>query len=150
MADIKSPEARSFNMSRLRCKDTKPEEYIRKRLYAEGFRYRKNYRAVTGCPDVWLPKYNLAVFIHGCFWHRHRNCKYAYSPKSRESFWESKFQRNIERDRAVRDELSQKGTRVLVIWECTIRRMIKSTEFEKECLKRICEFISSDCQDYEL
>ena len=75
MADIKSPEARSLNMSAIKSKDTKPELYLRKLLFSQGYRYRKNVRDVYGHPDIYLPKYNTAVFVHGCFWHRHNNCK---------------------------------------------------------------------------
>ena len=98
MADIKIPEERSCNMARIRSKDTKPEEYIRKKLYAMGYRYRKNSNAVFGHPDIWMPKYNVAIFVNGCYWHRHDNCRYAYIPKSRIDFWKNKFNRNVMRD----------------------------------------------------
>ena len=81
MADIKSPEDRSRNMAAIRNKDTKPEIYLRNLLFAEGYRYRKNYAKIPGHPDIYLPKYKTAIFVHGCFWHRHQGCKYAYMPK---------------------------------------------------------------------
>ena len=100
--DIKSEAERSRNMSRIRSTDTKPEVYFRKKLFAAGYRYRKNDRRLPGCPDIYLPKYRTVIFVHGCFWHRHEGCKYAYMPKSRIDFWGKKFQRNVERDREVR------------------------------------------------
>lgn len=150
MADIITPDARSLNMSKIRSKDTKIEEYIRKRLYSKGFRYKKNYKNVLGCPDVWLSKYNLAIFVHGCFWHRHNNCKLAYTPKSKVDFWEKKFQNNINRDKVVQDKLKNSGVRILIIWECTIKKMMKSSEAEEYFLKQIESFIISGINEYEI
>ena len=87
MTDIKSPEERSRNMAAIRSKDTKPEVYLRKLLFAQGYRYRKNYKKIPGHPDIYLPKYRTAIFVHGCFWHRHQGCKYAYMPYSNIEFW---------------------------------------------------------------
>jgi len=101
MADIKSPEERSLNMSKIRSKDTKPEVWFRKKLFERGYRYRKHVSYIPGHPDLWLAKYNTAIFVHGCFWHRHSNCKYAYMPKSRTEYWQEKFDRNIKRDQVV-------------------------------------------------
>ena len=98
MADIKSPEERSRNMAKIRSRDTKPEEYVRKLLFGQGYRYRKNVSNVPGHPDAWMAKHNAAVFVHGCFWHRHEGCKYAYTPKSHTDFWQNKFLKNIQRD----------------------------------------------------
>lgn len=131
MADIKSPEERSRNMSKIHSRDTKPEEYFRKKLFSNGYRYRKNSSKIIGHPDAWLSKYNTALFIHGCYWHRHDGCKYAYVPKSRIDFWTKKFTRNIERDEEVMTELKAQGVKALIIWECTIKQMMKSSEFEK-------------------
>lgn len=150
MADIKSPEERSRNMARIRSKDTKPEEYIRKKLYAMGYRYRKNSSAVFGHPDIWMPKYNVAIFVNGCFWHRHENCKYAYEPKSRIDFWTNKFKRNIVRDEEVRKKLQLEGKRILIIWECGINNMIKSDQTDKEILSKMDAFIRSDLLFYEV
>ena len=101
MADIKSPEERSRNMRAIRSKDTKPEIYLRKLLFAQGLRYRKNVQKLPGSPDMYLAKYRTAIFVHGCFWHRHQGCKYAYMPKSRTEFWVEKFDINVSRDRLV-------------------------------------------------
>ena len=120
MADIKSPQERSRNMAKIRSRDTKPEDYVRKLLFGQGYRYRKNVGGIPGHPDAWLPKYNTALFVHGCFWHRHAGCRYAYTPKSRVDFWADKFQKNIARDSAVRKQLADGKIRVLVIWECTV------------------------------
>ena len=117
MADIKSPEERSRNMAKIRSRDTKPEDYVRKLLFGQGYRYRKNVSGIPGHPDAWLPKYNTALFVHGCFWHRHAGCRYAYTPKSRVDFWTDKFRKNTARDAAVREQLAAGGIRVLVIWE---------------------------------
>ena len=91
MADIKSPEERSRNMRAIRSKDTKPEVYLRKLLFAQGLRYRKNVSQIPGHPDMYLAKYRTGIFVHGRFWHRHEGCKYAYMPKSRTEFWQKKF-----------------------------------------------------------
>lgn len=143
MADIKSPEERSKNMAKIRSRDTKPEEYIRKKLFSLGYRYRKNANGVPGHPDIWLAKYNTAIFVNGCFWHRHQGCKYAYMPKSRVEFWEAKFQKNMERDFAVKNELASKGVKQLIIWECTINKMIRSYEIEQETMYEIVQFLSN-------
>lgn len=144
MADIKSPEERSKNMSKIRSKGTAPEEYVRKKLFSRGYRYRKNVKTVPGHPDAWLPKYNTALFIHGCFWHRHKGCKYAYMPKSRIEFWTEKFQKNMERDEKVRELLTAQKIKILIVWECTVKKMIKSEEYEKELLDQMENFLISD------
>ena len=150
MADIKSPEERSRNMSKIRSRNTGPEEYIRKILFAQGFRYRKNANNIPGHPDLWLAKYNTAIFVSGCYWHRHEGCKYAYTPKSRVQFWTDKFQKNIARDAAVRQQLSERGIRELVIWECTIRKMVHSPDMENEILTQIKAFLLSDGMSNEI
>lgn len=144
MADTISPEQRSKNMSAIRSKDTKPEIYLRKLLFAEGYRYRISEKSVAGHPDIFLRKYNTAVFINGCFWHRHQGCKYAYTPKSRVEFWENKFANNLKRDEKVKIELSQNGNRQLIVWECTIKKMQKSSQLKDEVVRMIKEFLLSD------
>ena len=144
MADTISPEQRSKNMSAIRSKDTKPEIYLRKLLFAEGYRYRISEKSVAGHPDIFLRKYNAAVFINGCFWHRHQGCKYAYTPKSRVEFWENKFANNLKRDEKVKIELSQNGNRQLIVWECTIKKMQKSSQLKDEVVRMIKEFLLSD------
>ena len=150
MADIKSPEERSKNMSKIRSKGTAPEEYIRKKLFARGYRYHKNVRTVSGHPDAWLAKYNTALFVHGCFWHRHKDCKYAYMPKSRVGFWSEKFSRNIIRDESVCEQLKAQKIRILIIWECTVKKMMRTKEKESELLDQIEEFLHSNIEIKEL
>ena len=116
MADIVSPEQRSKNMAAIRSKDTKPEIYLRKLLFSQGFRYRIAAKNIPGHPDIFLRKYNTAIFVHGCFWHRHKGCKYAYTPKSRVEFWQKKFADNIRRDAVVRNELHDKNIKCLIVW----------------------------------
>lgn len=144
--DIVTSEQRSKNMSAIRSKNTKPEIYFRKLLFAEGYRYSLNSKNIPGHPDIYLKKYNTAVFINGCFWHRHEGCKYAYMPKSRVEFWQKKFEANQRRDEKVRQELEEKRIKRLVIWECTIKKMLKNIEFEKDILETTNRFmISGEC-----
>lgn len=150
MADIKSPEERSRNMSKIRSKDTKPEVWLRKKLFERGYRYRKNVNNVPGHPDLWLAKYDTAVFVHGCFWHRHEGCKYAYMPKSRVEFWTEKFRKNTERDAVVRNELADVGVKMLIVWECTVNKMMKDEETAAEVLEEIEAFLRSDFLYMEL
>lgn len=125
--DIKSREQRSLNMAAIRNKNTKPEILVRKILTKAGFRYRLHSRIYPGKPDLFLLKHKVAVFVHGCFWHRHIDCKYSYFPKSNEEFWKRKFETNVERDRCKIKQLTEMGIRAIVIWECTIRK-IKTEE----------------------
>ena len=141
MADIKSPEERSRNMRAIHSRDTKPELYLRKLLFAEGLRYRKNVQKLPGCPDMYFPRYHTAVFVHGCFWHRHEGCRYAYIPKSRVEFWQKKFEANVRRDAVVREELATMKIRQLIIWECTIRRMMRDRDVEKSVIENITMFL---------
>ena len=150
MADIVSAEERSRNMAAIRNRDTKPEVYLRKLLFARGYRYRIADRSVPGHPDIFLRRYNTAIFVHGCFWHRHRECKYAYTPKSRVEFWQKKFDDNVRRDRIVQKELLAKNIKCLVVWECTIKKMIKNTEFEYFIINKCISFLFSDRRQMEL
>lgn len=105
-------------MSRIRGKDTKPEMRVRSLLHRMGFRFRLHRKDLPGKPDIVLPAYETVVFVHGCFWHRHPGCRFAYTPKSRVDFWQTKFRRNVERHQEVTAELEELGWRVVVIWEC--------------------------------
>lgn len=140
--DIKSREARSRNMAKIRSRDTKPELYIRSLLFRQGLRYRVNHTAIDGKPDLYFPKYRVAVFIHGCFWHRHEGCKYAYMPKTNMEFWSIKFNANKTRDERVILQLISSGFRVLVIWECTISRMMHNEDYCYQICKAILNFIT--------
>lgn len=139
--DIKNPEERSKNMAAIHSKNTKPEIYFRKLLFARGYRYSLNSKNIPGHPDVYLRKYNTAIFVHGCFWHRHNGCKYAYMPKSRENFWAEKFETNKKRDCVVQKELQKKGIKCLVVWECTIKQMKKDEYICEGYLRKIENFL---------
>jgi DNA mismatch endonuclease (patch repair protein) len=122
MPDVHSPARRSFNMSRIRGKDTIPEKLIQGLLRAEGVRFRANVKHMPGKPDMVLPAYRIAIFVHGCFWHRHTNCRFTTKPKTNPEFWDAKFARTIERDREHMRALKKLGWRVIVIWECAARQ----------------------------
>lgn len=119
--DRLTPEKRSWNMSRIRSKDTKPEITVRKWLYNNGYRYRIHYEKIPGKPDIVFPGKKTVIFIHGCFWHRHPGCKYAYTPKSNINRWQKKFDDNVKRDRTVRKQLENLGWKIIVIWECQVK-----------------------------
>ena len=121
MADNHSPEARSYNMSRIRSKDTAPEEKVRKWLFSKGFRYRKHVKSLCGCPDIVLPKYKTVVFVHGCFWHVH-DCGRFRMPTSNQEYWKPKLIGNVERDKANQTKLRQDGWAVIVVWECELKK----------------------------
>src|ERR1700723_3132169 len=108
-------------MSRIRGKNTRPELFVRSLLHNLGYRFRLNRKDVPGKPDIVLPKYRTVVYVHGCFWHRHDGCTFAYAPKSNLEFWKKKFARNVERDEEVASKLSETGWNQMVIWECETR-----------------------------
>ena len=117
----KVSEQRSRNMSAIKSKNTKPEIKVRKVLHSMGYRFRLHSKDLPGSPDIVLPKYKTAIFVHGCFWHRHENCKYASTPKTRKEFWKKKFQSNIKRDLEIQDKIKNIGWQSVVIWECEIK-----------------------------
>ena len=137
MADIKSIEQRSRNMSQIKGKDTSIEKKVRKYLFKRGFRYRKNDKKLPGKPDIVLRKYNAVVFINGCFWHHHKNCKLAYMPKSNVEFWTNKFEKNRKNDRKNSQKLRRIGYHVITVWECKLKK-----DFNKE-LKRVMNLLDS-------
>ena len=114
-------EQRSRNMSAIKSKNTKPEIKVRKVLHSLGYRFRLHRKDLPGSPDIVLPKYKTVIFVHGCFWHRHENCKYASTPKTRQEFWEAKFRENINRDKLNQENLSSKGWKIIIVWECEIK-----------------------------
>ena len=120
--DKYSKEARSYMMSRIRSSGTKPEETVRKYLFSRGLRYRKNVKTLPGTPDIVFPKYKTVVFVNGCFWHGHENCRCFRMPKSNVEYWEKKISRNIARDKAAREELSALGWNVITVWECELKK----------------------------
>ncbi|MEX8547885.1 MAG: very short patch repair endonuclease [Mucilaginibacter sp.] len=137
MADIHSKEIRSYNMSRVKSKDTKPEMLVRKFLHKNGFRYRLHVKNLPGKPDIVLPKYKTVIFIHGCFWHGHENCKKASLPKTRTEWWTDKIGKNGENDQKAETILSNLGWKVIKIWECEL----KSNVFEKTLNKLLINII---------
>ena len=137
-----SKETRSYIMSRIRGKDTKPEILVRKYLFARGLRFRKNDKRYPGRPDVVLPKYKTAVFVHGCFWHLHEGCKYAKMPKSNVEYWEEKLYKNRERDARNQEELKAMGWTVLTVWECELKK-----DNREETLEILYDKITSQVND---
>ncbi|MFC1817484.1 very short patch repair endonuclease [Thermodesulfobacteriota bacterium] len=116
--DILSKEKRSWNMSRIKGKDTKPELVVRSLLHRLGYRFRLHRKDLPGRPDIVLRKYGTVIFVHGCFWHRHDGCSKAYNPKTRTEFWKKKFEENVQRDKRRKKEIEALGWNVLIIWEC--------------------------------
>ena len=144
MADVHNKETRSYNMSRIKGKNTKPEEIVRKYLFAHGFRYRKNDKRYPGTPDIVLPKYRTVIFVNGCFWHKHDGCRYFVWPKTNSEFWKQKIENNALRDQRNYELLRGIGWRVFVIWECelkknngqaTLKKIIAELEEESELNK---------------
>ena len=134
--DVHDKPTRSYNMSQIKGKNTKPEEMVRKYLFSQGLRYRKNDKRLPGSPDIVLPKYKTVIFINGCFWHGHKGCKYFVWPKSNEDFWKNKIETNIARDKKKIDALEALGWKVIVVWECELKRdKIKTLDSLIERLK---------------
>jgi len=124
-----SPQ-RSYNMSRIRAKDTKPEIIVRKYLWSHGFRYRLNHPRLPGKPDIVLRKYRTCIFVNGCFWHKHEGCKYFVVPKTRTEFWLNKVNRNQERDKEVQHQLAKMGWHCITIWECQLKPNIRQATLD--------------------
>jgi DNA mismatch endonuclease, patch repair protein len=121
MADVHDKQTRSYNMSRIKGKDTKPEMLVRKFLHANGFRYRLHVKNLPGKPDIVLPKYKTVIFVHGCFWHRHDGCKYFVVPKTRTDWWLNKIEGNVENDRKAFKALKELDWKVIEVWECELK-----------------------------
>ncbi|MBS1397218.1 MAG: DNA mismatch endonuclease Vsr [Ruminococcus sp.] len=121
--DNHSKEVRSYNMSKIRSTGTKPEEIVRKYLFSKELRYRKNVKTLPGKPDIVFPKYKTVVFVNGCFWHGHQNCRYFVMPKSNTEYWENKINNNIARDKITYESLSKHGWNVLIVWECELKKV---------------------------
>ncbi len=126
--DIVSRARRSRIMSAIRGSDTKPELAVRRAAHALGYRFRLHRRDLPGTPDLVLPSRSLAVFVHGCYWHRHKGCKYCYRPNSNVEFWQKKFKGNVERDRRVQSALKEMGWKVVVFWECETTDSVRLRE----------------------
>ena len=133
MIDKLTPERRSALMARVRSRNTDPELIVRRMCHRLGYRFRLHRKDLPGRPDLAFPKLRSVIFVHGCFWHRHANCKRASTPKTRATFWTLKFERNVGRDASAKKALRKKGWRVLTVWECQLKRTVsleaRITEF---------------------
>ncbi len=129
-------EQRSWNMSRIKGRDTKPEILVRSILHRLGYRFRLHHKGLPGRPDVVLARHRAVVFVHGCFWHRHRRCKYAYTPKSNFAFWKLKFESNVDRDGRVMHGLRKLGWKAVVVWECQTADEPTLTRHLRKALRR--------------
>lgn len=143
MTDNHTPEIRSFNMSRIKSIDTKPEEYVRKYLFSKGFRYRKNDKRFPGKPDIVLPKYNTVIFVNGCFWHMHDCGKFKW-PKSNQDYWVPKIEKNVQRDKRNHKLLIEQGWNVLIVWECELEKSKR-----EDTLQRIADSIIKHTNNQE-
>ena len=124
MADIHTPKQRHDNMAAIHSSSTKPELKLRRALWSLGFRYRVNDKRLPGTPDIVLPKYRTVIFVHGCFWHGHKGCKYYTVPKTNTDFWTAKITRNQQRDQEVWRQLEAKGWFVIIVWECQLKKAV--------------------------
>lgn len=128
--DVHNKEIRSYNMSRIKGKKTKPEEVVAKYLFANGFRYRRNVKGLPGTPDIVLKKYRIVIFVNGCFWHCHEGCKWFVLPETNAEFWKKKFDCNRERDKHNYKKLQDDGWNVIIVWECEIRHSDRKMRLE--------------------
>lgn len=146
MADIVPPSVRSRMMSGIKGKNSSPEMLVRRLLFAAGYRFRLHRRDLPGSPDIVMPGRKIAIFVHGCFWHAHRGCKYAKIPATRADFWTVKLQANVERDQRAIEKLIVLGWRVLCVWECATRNQDAATSLKND----IVDWINSDAQFGEI
>jgi len=131
--DKHTREIRSYNMSRIGSKNTAPEEIVRKYLFSQGFRYRKNARNLPGCPDIVLPKYKTIVFVNGCFWHMHKECLKFVWPKSNQEYWTKKLLGNQNRDAQNYTKLEQMKWKIIVVWECELSKEMRDSRLQLLC-----------------
>ena len=129
--DVHDSKTRSYNVSCIKGKRTKPEEIVARYLFSQGFRYRRNVRSLPGTPDIVLKKYNTVIFVNGCFWHMHENCRYSVMPENHKEFWAEKLLKNKERDEKKKRQLEQMGWNVIVVWECQLKGEEKLPALEK-------------------
>lgn len=137
MPDIYSKSKRSQIMSNISGKETKPEILVRKYLFSQGFRYRKNVKYLPGSPDIVLPKYKTVIFVHGCFWHGHEGCKRSKLPETNKVFWKNKINAAKERDLRKFTHLKEMGWNVIIIWQCEIKTKKKQEERLKKLIDEI-------------
>ena len=130
MSDVHTPTTRSYNMSQIKGKDTKPELLVRQYLHARGLRYRLHDKTLPGKPDLVLPKYKTIVFVQGCFWHKHEGCRYFVVPKTRTDFWLTKIGKNVVNDERQQAELTAAGWKVLTVWECELKPAVRENSLD--------------------
>ena len=135
MADVHNKKTRSYNMSRIKGKDTKPEMLVRKFLFAHGYRYKLHDKKLPGKPDIVLPRYHTVIFVHGCFWHGHKNCKYFTIPKTRTAWWKIKIEHNNLNDKKNIKLLKKDNWKVIEIWECHLKKDIRENSLNKLVVK---------------
>lgn len=141
---------RSWNMSRIKSKNTRPERIVRSVLFRMGYRFRLTRKDLPCKPDVILPKYKTVIFVHGCFWHRHQNCKYAYEPKSNIQRWQKKFDENVKRDKRNTAELEKLGWNVVIVWECQTKKISKLTSFLSYSISGyLMQNLRENCEEYK-
>lgn len=131
MADVHSKKTRSFNMSRIKGKDTAPEMLVRRYLFSQGLRYKLHDKQLPGKPDLVFPKYKTVILVHGCYWHGHKNCKYFVPPKTKTEWWLNKIGKNIERDEENLRKLQQLGWKCIIVWECELKSGKKEETLSK-------------------
>lgn len=137
MADNLTKEQRKKAMSRVRQRDTKPEKIVRSLLHRAGFRFRKNVSSLAGKPDIVLPKYKTVVFVHGCFWHQHENCRKAARPASNSGFWNAKLDKNVARDKENIRQLKEAGWKIITVWECELSNVEKIDGLKERLLNEL-------------
>ena len=142
MTEKIASEIRSRMMASIRGKNTQPELKIRTLLHILGFRFRLHRKDLAGRPDIILPRHRLAIFVHGCFWHRHTGCKFATSPKSNTSFWQEKFERNVRRDNIALERLDEAGWRTLIVWECVLKGEDATSSLPRQLRKAVLSRLS--------
>lgn len=146
MADVMTTEQRSRCMAAIKGKDTNPELIVRKYLFSRGLRFRVQVRKLPGNPDIVLPKYKTVIFVNGCFWHGHEDCRYFRLPKSNVEFWKEKIERNVARDVRNEAELKALGWRIIRVWECEIKTVAQREEYLKHLYDRI---VNSNSRHYD-
>ena len=129
--DVHSKEQRKYNMSRIKSKNTKPEETVRKYLFSQGFRYRKNDKRLPGTPDIVLPKYRTVISVNGCFWHGHEGCRYFVWPENNADYWKEKILANVERDKRNISKLKTQGWKVITVWECELKKNVVNDTLQR-------------------
>ena len=150
MADNHTKEVRSKNMSHIRSTNSRPEKIVRKYLFSQGFRYRKNVRKLPGCPDIVLSKYKTVIFVNGCFWHHHPGCKIATTPKSNTEFWQNKIKRNRQRDLENYWKLDELGWEVIVVWECELSHAHDADAVADKLAERLHRKLQPQLRPYEI